>query len=56
MKLKELGIFFDSELLDQFIVLNKQGYSPKKVEEIMNVSKDVFQAVVQAYFGEMEGN
>jgi hypothetical protein len=48
----ELGITFNAELLEQFIVLNQQGYSAKRVEEIMNLPKDVFSAVVQAYFGE----
>lgn len=54
--IEELGIQFDSSLLDQFIVLNQQGYSAKQVEEIMNLPKNIFQAVVQAYFGSVEGD
>ena len=53
---EELGIVFDGALLDQFIVLNQQGYSAARVQEIMNLPEDLFAAVVQAYFGEMEGD
>ena len=55
MLLKELGVEFDSSLLEDFIVLNQKGYDAKRIEEMMNLPKDVFQAVVQAYFGELEG-
>jgi hypothetical protein len=48
----ELGVTFNADLLEQFTVLNQQGYSAKRVEEIMNLPKDVWFAVVQAYFGE----
>ena len=55
MMLTELGVTFDSDLLEDFIVFNQQGYDPKTIEEMMNLPKDVFQAVVQAYFAEVEG-
>jgi hypothetical protein len=48
----ELGVTFNADLLEQFTALNQQGYSAKRVEEIMNLPKDVWDAVVQAYFGE----
>jgi hypothetical protein len=47
----ELGVTFNADLLDQFIVLNQQGYSAQRVQEIMNLPQDVWFAVVQAYFG-----
>lgn len=47
----ELGVTFDADLLEQFIVLNQQGYSAEKVKEIMNLPDNVWFAVVQAYFG-----
>lgn len=47
----ELGVTFDADLLEQFIVLNQQGYSADKVKEIMNLPDNVWFAVVQAYFG-----
>jgi hypothetical protein len=53
MQIEELGISFDSSLLDQFIVLNQEGYSAQRVQEIMNLPQEVFSAVVQAYFGEI---
>ena len=50
-KITELGVTFNADLLDQFIVLNQQGYSAKRVQEIMNLPQDVWFAVVQSYFG-----
>jgi hypothetical protein len=47
----ELGVTFNADLLDQFIVLNQQGYSAKQVQEIMNLPEDIWFAVIQAYFG-----
>lgn len=47
----ELGVTFNADLLEQFIVLNQQGYSAQKVQEIMNLPQDVWFAVVQSYFG-----
>jgi hypothetical protein len=48
----ELGVTFNADLLEQFTVLNQQGYSAKRIEEILNLPQDVWFAVVQAYFGE----
>lgn len=53
MTITELGVTFNADLLDQFIVLNQQGYSTERVKEIMNLPEDVWYAVVQAYFGEV---
>jgi hypothetical protein len=47
----ELGVTFNADLLDQFIVLNQQGYSSQQVQEKMNLPQDVWFAVVQSYFG-----
>ena len=47
MMLTELGVTFDSDLLEDFIVFNQQGYDPKTIEEMMNLPKDVFQALEQ---------
>ena len=49
----ELGITFNAELLEQFIVLNQQGYSAQRVKEIMSLPEDVWLAVVQSYFAEI---
>ena len=55
MLLQELGVTFDSDLLDQFVVLNQQGYRASRIVEIMDLDRDVMAAVVQAYFSALEG-
>jgi hypothetical protein len=54
MLLQELGVTFDSDLLDQFIELVQQGYKADQIRETMNLSEDVMAAVVQAYFSALQ--
>jgi len=46
----ELGLTFDSALVDKFAVLLQQGYKKDAVVEKMALPQDLFDAVVQAYF------
>jgi hypothetical protein len=48
----ELGFTFSYELVEKFAVLLQQGYRKEAVVEKMNLPKDLFDAVVQAYFAE----
>jgi hypothetical protein len=48
----ELGLTFDYALVEKFAVLLQEGYRKEAVIEKMNLSKDLFDAVVQAYFAE----
>ena len=47
----ELGVTFNADLLEQFVVLHQQGYSGQQVKEIMSLPEDVWFAIAQAYFG-----
>lgn len=51
MQITELGLTFDDSLVDNFAVLLQQGYKKDAVIEKMNLPNDLFDAVVQAYFG-----
>jgi hypothetical protein len=48
----ELGLTFDYALVEKFAVLLQEGYRIEAVIEKMNLPKDLFDAVVQAYFAE----
>jgi hypothetical protein len=48
----ELGLTFDYALVEKFAVLLQEGYRKEAVIEKMNLPKDLFDAVVQAYFAE----
>jgi len=49
----ELGLTFDYALVEKFAVLLQEGYRKEAVVEKMNLPKDLFDAVVQAYFAEI---
>ena len=49
----ELGFTFDYALVEQFAVLLQEGYRKEAVVEKMNLPQDLFDAVVQAYFAEI---
>ena len=49
----ELGLTFNNALVEKFAILLQQGCSEEVVVEKMNLSKDLFNAVVQAYFAEI---
>jgi hypothetical protein len=55
MQITELGLTFDSALVDDFAVLLQQGYKKDAVVQKMGLPSDLFDAVVQAYFGSLEG-
>jgi hypothetical protein len=50
----ELGLTFDSALVEQFAELLQQGYRKNEVVKQMNLPKDLFDAVAQAYFAEVQ--
>ena len=49
----ELGLTFDYALVEKFAVLLQQGYRKEAVVEKMALPENLFNAVVQAYFGEV---
>jgi len=46
----ELGLTFDSALVEEFASLLQQGYQKEAVIKKMNLPEDLFIAVVQSYF------